>query len=208
MRRYIALARFTLLLGVLGAFASIGVPPAAAHWPSWKCTPLIDGEHAEDDEVPGAYWGCDGEIPAWVIVEWTPEDEVDWAHTYINSSLNICVANFSSIQTNTIFSPYYHRSQVVAKTSGCHVGKTQPVGDLRTQALIQRWNGSSWASCYGTGYTYNSVSGFSTYSGFSQGWSPDCGVGTYRTQAYGHVWEGMAWRGGWVFSPSLYFDGF
>jgi hypothetical protein len=80
----------------------------------------------------------------------------------------------------------------------------QPINEMRARTVIQRWNGSIWATISDSGYQYNNVSGTSWLVGLNMGSVPDGGPGTYRTLGYGSYYQGGAWRGTSRISPSLY----
>ena len=82
----------------------------------------------------------------------------------------------------------------------------QPAGEVRVRTILQRWSSSTWTTCRDTGYQYNTSNTWTFIGGVSMGAAPDCGVGTYRTWGFGHVYQGAAWRGGSLYSPSLWID--
>ncbi len=81
----------------------------------------------------------------------------------------------------------------------------QPPGELRVRTVLQRF-GTSWANCRDTGFAYNATSAWSLVGGYDMGGSPDCGAGIYRTWGTGQLYQGGAWRGSALATPSLFID--
>jgi len=79
---------------------------------------------------------------------------------------------------------------------------TQPVGELRVRVVIQRYNGG-WATCRDSGYVYNGIAASAWTAGLDMGGLADCGGGSYRAWGFGAVYQGGAWRGGSLSTPSL-----
>jgi hypothetical protein len=79
----------------------------------------------------------------------------------------------------------------------------QPPGDIRVRTVLQRY-GSSWTTCRDTGYGTNAVSAWTLVSGVRMGKSADCGPGLYRTLGYGQVYQGGAWHGTTLLTPSMW----
>jgi hypothetical protein len=82
---------------------------------------------------------------------------------------------------------------------------SQPPGELRIRTVLQRF-GTSWANCRDTGYAYNAAYAWSLVGGYDMGAAPDCGAGTYRTWGIGQLYQGGAWRGSGLATPSLFID--
>lgn len=81
----------------------------------------------------------------------------------------------------------------------------QPAGELRIRTMLQRY-ASTWTTCRDTGYLYSTVTAWTLVGGLDMGASPDCGPGLYRTWGFGQVYQGGAWRGSALVTPSLWLD--
>lgn len=80
----------------------------------------------------------------------------------------------------------------------------QPVGELRSRIVIQRYSGA-WTTCRDTGFTYNTGVATGWLAGIDMGSAADCGAGTYRAWGFGSFYQGGAWRGTSLATPSLWF---
>ena len=90
----------------------------------------------------------------------------------------------------------------VHRGGDCSTIDVLPPGHIRVSYDLQKWNGSAWTFCRGTGWTYNSGAwNWEVGVGNSYGSAP-CGRGHYRTLAKAMVWDGSAWQGGSLWSPS------
>jgi hypothetical protein len=87
-------------------------------------------------------------------------------------------------------------------TSGYRVA--QPIGELRSRVVIQRYSGSTWSTCRDTGYRYNSGAAFGWVAGIDMGGASDCGAGSYRAVGYGGYYQGGSWRSGSYATPSAW----
>jgi hypothetical protein len=81
----------------------------------------------------------------------------------------------------------------------------QPPGELRIRTVLQRY-ASAWTTCRHTGYVYNTTTSWTLAGGIDMGGAPDCGPGLYRTWGLGQVYQGGAWRGSPLLSPSSWLD--
>lgn len=82
--------------------------------------------------------------------------------------------------------------------------RMQPIGSLRVRAIIQRYSAGSWTTCRDTGYQLNATAASGWIAGFGMGAYADCGSGSYRTFGLGAMYQGGAWRGGTLVSPSMW----
>lgn len=127
-----------------------------------------------------------------------------WTTVYNGDAL--CVQGIAGIDhvvpgttsTNTAFAGTH------ALSAGCGAGLTNWLAAVRLD--VYRWDGASWLVCRGTDWTYattTSAQGVPTGPSlaFDYGGSV-CGTGYYGTMAYSFVWDGVAWRGGPVWSGS------
>ncbi len=80
----------------------------------------------------------------------------------------------------------------------------QPVGELRSRIVIQRYGATGWGTCRDSGYQYNSVVSSGWLAGIDMGVTADCGSGTYRAVGYGSFFQSSAWRTGSLTSAALY----
>jgi hypothetical protein len=80
----------------------------------------------------------------------------------------------------------------------------QPAGELRARAVVQRYSSGAWTTCRDSGYQVNSVATDRWIGGVGMGTYADCGQGQYRTLGFGSMYQGGAWRGGSLLSPSLW----
>lgn len=80
----------------------------------------------------------------------------------------------------------------------------QPVGELRSRIVIQRYSGT-WSTCRDTGFTYNTGVATGWLAGLDMGPAADCGAGTYRAWGFGSFYQGGAWRGSSLATPSMWF---
>jgi hypothetical protein len=87
-------------------------------------------------------------------------------------------------------------------TSGYRVA--QPIGELRTRVILQRYGTTGWSTCRDTGYLYNTATAFGWVAGIDMGTSADCGSGTYRAIGYGAFYHGGGWRGGGYTTPAAW----
>lgn len=81
---------------------------------------------------------------------------------------------------------------------------SQPTGELRSRIVIQRYS-AGWTTCRDTGYRYSTTVATGWLAGFDMGALADCGAGTYRAWGFGAFYQGGAWRGGSLTSPSMGF---
>ena len=92
-----------------------------------------------------------------------------------------------------------------ALSQGCGAGLNLPDGGQPSELDVYKWNGSSWALCRGTNWTFgatgtNQWGPWGPEQVFDYGGSSSCGPGWYGTQAAAFVWDGSAWRGGGLWS--------
>jgi hypothetical protein len=80
----------------------------------------------------------------------------------------------------------------------------QPVGELRSRVVIQRYGAIGWATCRDSGYQYNTAVASGWSAGIDMGVGADCGSGTYRAVGYGSFFQSAAWRSGSLTSAALY----
>jgi len=80
----------------------------------------------------------------------------------------------------------------------------QPPGEIRSRIVIQRFGGAGWTSCRDSGYAYNTSTSFGWLAGIDMGGSADCGSGSYRAVGFGAFYQGGLWRGGSLYTPSLW----
>ena len=74
-------------------------------------------------------------------------------------------------------------------------------GNLAVRYSLQRWNGSNWYTCRSTPFVYNDGRYLNVIASNPHGPAP-CGRGHYRTLGQSLAWNGSAWEGGTVASPS------
>lgn len=70
----------------------------------------------------------------------------------------------------------------------------RPAGWEAVANTLWRWNGSSWAKVYDSGFGYSQGSWAWTYMQASWA-SPPGGAGYFAQNTYGFVWDGAQWRG-------------
>jgi hypothetical protein len=80
----------------------------------------------------------------------------------------------------------------------------QPVGELRSRVVIQRYTSGTWSTCRDSGYAYNLSTAYGWVVGIDMGVGADCGSGTYRTLGFGGFFQGGGWHTGGVTAPSLW----
>ena len=84
----------------------------------------------------------------------------------------------------------------------CSTIDVLPPGNIAVKHDFQKWNGSAWTFCRGTGWVYNSGAwNYEVWASNFYGAAP-CGRGHYRTLTSSLVWDGSVWRGGSLGSPS------
>lgn len=81
---------------------------------------------------------------------------------------------------------------------------SQPTGELRSRIVIQRY-AAGWSTCRDSGYRYSTTVATGWLAGLDMGSLADCGAGTYRTWGAGAFYQGGAWRGATLFTPSMAF---
>ena len=79
----------------------------------------------------------------------------------------------------------------------------QPIGELRSRVVIQRYSGSAWSTCRDSGYAYNTSTAYGWVMGIDMGAGADCGSGTYRALGFGGFYQ-AGWHTGGVIVPSLW----
>ncbi len=82
---------------------------------------------------------------------------------------------------------------------------SQPIGEIRVRMVIQHFGGT-WTLCRDTGYAYNTSAATGWRAGIDMGGAPDCGTGMYRAWGFGAIYQGGAWRGSSLLTPSLFLD--
>jgi hypothetical protein len=81
---------------------------------------------------------------------------------------------------------------------------TQPLGELRSRIVIQRYTSGTWATCRDSGYAYNTSTAYGWVVGIDMGVGADCGSGTYRALGFGGFYQAGGWHTGGVIVPSLW----
>lgn len=81
---------------------------------------------------------------------------------------------------------------------------SQPTGELRARVVIQRY-AAGWTTCRDSGYLYSTTVATGWLAGLDMGSLADCGAGIYRAWGAGAFFQGGAWRGGTLFTPSMTF---
>ena len=125
------------------------------------------------------------------------------AWTYRSSTLG-CAYGMVGL---TSLGGYGADSLVRAYRWPCRTGAdriSQPTGELRTRIVIQRY-ATGWSTCRDSGYQYSTTVATGWLAGIDMGSVADCGAGTYRTWGTGAFYQGGAWRGGTLFTPSMAF---
>jgi hypothetical protein len=74
-------------------------------------------------------------------------------------------------------------------------------GNIRVRYSLQRWDGSNWYTCRSTPFVLNTAGYLNVIASNSHGAAP-CGRGHYRTLGQSLAWNGSAWEGGTIASPS------
>jgi hypothetical protein len=77
----------------------------------------------------------------------------------------------------------------------------QPVGELRSRIVIQRYTSAGWSTCRDSGYRYSTGTAYGWVAGIDMGASADCGSGTYRALGFGSFYQGGLWHGGTLYTP-------
>ncbi|SDH57612.1 hypothetical protein SAMN05421505_11869 [Sinosporangium album] len=147
-----------------------------------------------------------------VAAVWShPAHAWTWARgVTVYSGAGLCVRGDAGVDhfRPGSFSGNLAYANAYALSGGCGGGVTKPDGSAAVRLEVYRWNGSAWAVCRSTGWTYGptGVSGGEPYGPsqvFDYGGAA-CGAGFYGTMAYPYVWDGSAWRGGGVWSGYEY----
>ena len=179
-----------LALVLLGAPASVAAAAGAA--PSEACVP---GTVWEDPTSGVKYLCVYDEVyggPRWVLMS---EGQRGTLGMPYRSSVDGCLQ--LTVGMNALSgggADAVVRSYRWPCTSGYRVA--QPVGELRTRVILQRYGTTGWSTCRDTGYQYNTSTAFGWVAGMDMGTSADCGSGSYRAIGYGAFYQGGGWRGG------------
>jgi hypothetical protein len=84
--------------------------------------------------------------------------------------------------------------------------RIQGSGEIRSRVVFQKWNGSSWVTCKDSGYGYSNGAVSEWAQSYNMYTAADCGAGTYRVISYGYMYDGGAWRGSHITTPTCYRD--
>lgn len=196
MRRSLRAVIAVLLLGGLWA-----APVAAAGGPA-PTEPCVPGTVLED--ASGVKWLCIYDElyggPRWDLLPSGQAGARAWLH---RSSSTGCVLGYAGLNgssgggASTIARSYRWPCAGAADRS------SQPAGELRVRTVIQRFNGT-WTVCRDTGYAYNTTASTGWRVGIDMGAGADCGSGTYRAWGFGAIYQGGAWRGSSLTTPTLF----
>jgi hypothetical protein len=183
--------------------------------PDEECTLDNKGEK-RPHPVPGVVWRC--LCPAGA----TSDDQCHWMYTldFDNEGVQsrgyaLSSSTYGCLYTsNVLVSQYVGGPTNAGAASG--IGeyypcdhdnpKPQPAGEYRMQAVLERWNGSSWVAVTPLGYHYNASTSIGTGDYYNMGGAPDGGNGTYRMSATMGIYEGGAWRGGTRWAPQIFMN--
>jgi hypothetical protein len=123
----------------------------------------------------------------------------------VYNSPNLCVGLWSSIDHIRPDAPYSSNtaaSQGMANDSGSCATTFAGVWAATRLDVYKASPGQPGALCRGTDwqYAFTSLTGSGPFIIFDYGGSASCGPGWYGTMGGMFVWDGSAWRGGWIFS--------
>jgi hypothetical protein len=190
-----------VLVGILLVLGSLAFP-ASASGQTPPCDGRYEGQRWVDPQsdiefeckfVIGFGWGWHVPTPK------PPDEESSEQFTYDSADLD--VYNLAVIAGRSFGS-----AKMVYSRAGDGVTPLlRPAGWISTRTQQYFWNGTSWVVCRDTSWYYSVYETHSWVLGLKSA-SPTCGAGWYLTYGGGFVWDGSAWRGGWLNSPYTYFS--
>ncbi len=172
-----------------------------------------DGPAPGDNCVPGTVWEdrtsgvkyicVYDELyggPRWVLMRTGQTGSSAWLYRSSSQGCLFGVVSLSALGGSG--------ADVMARSYRWPCGTTydrtsQPAGELRTRLVIQRYSSSGWGTCRDSGFRYSTAPAAGWLTGIDMGSSPDCGYGPYRAIGYGAMFQGLAWRGSSLYSPSM-----
>jgi hypothetical protein len=186
-----------LLVGVVMAGGAVAATPAPTE-------PCVAGTVWEDQASGVKYLCVYDELyggTRWELISSGQRGNRAW--TYRSSTdgcifLTVGLTSIGGLEGgNTFLRSYRWPCATVADRS------FQPPGELRVRTVLQRYT-TTWATCRDSGYGTNAGSAWTLVAGLRMGKAADCGPGLYRTLGYGQVFQGGAWHGTSLLTPSMW----